>query len=158
MRFASIVRYLERQTTLTNDAEKKRVYKILVDKFTAIIEVLREQMTQDITITPNNKRNNATDTTFPEDTRTYKYVNTESVLEVRNAPTFIGQIEGYLFYNERVEVLASGKSWTKIKTNTLEGYVRTLLLRGDKEAHNGSVSAYRAVSSGVRGIVAAQKE
>ena len=61
--------------------------------------------------------------------------------------------------NERVEVIAPGPNWSQVKSNTVDGYVRTRLLRKTLELRNHDASVvYATVSSGERGIVVGVKE
>lgn len=80
-------------------------------------------------------------------------MNTENILAVRSAPNFISDISGYLLMNERIEVLATGPNWSRIKANAIEGYVRTRLLRKTLEMRNRDASlVYASVSGGERGM------
>ena len=72
---------------------------------------------------------------------------------VRSLPDFKSTTAGYLLPNERVELLATGKNWTQVKTKAVEGYVRTRLLRKTLELRNHDASiVYVSVSNGERGM------
>lgn len=80
-------------------------------------------------VIPNRKKNNVSNRVVVADTRVYRYVNTDNILGVREAPNFMSDTVGYLLMDQQVEVLASGPNWSRIKAGTIDGYVRTRLLR-----------------------------
>ncbi len=80
-------------------------------------------------------------------------MNTLSILAVRSLPSFGSDTAGYLLSNERVELIATGPNWSQIKSKTIEGYVRTRLLRKTLELRNHDASlVYASVSGGERGM------
>lgn len=58
---------------------------------------------------------------------------------------------GYLLVNERVELIAGGPDWSHVKASTVDGYVRTRLMRKTLEVRNRDASlVYHSVSTGER--------
>lgn len=154
--FSAMNRYIDRQTELTTDTAKKTVLAALKNGLNDIIAQLREDIANGVTAIPNRKKNNASLDVLSSITgaaRVYRYVNTETVLAVRAEPNFLSDTTGYLLMNERVELLAGGPNWSRVKTSTIEGFVRTRLLRKTLELRNRDASlVYHSVSGGERGV------
>lgn len=155
--FTSMNRYIDTQSALLSDTNKKAVLSALKVRFNEIIASLRQDIANGVTVIPNRKKNNTTTTLADIMTggaRVYRYVNTENILAVRSLPNFISDTVGYLLMNERVELVAGGPNWSHVKTSTIEGYVRTRLLRKTLELRNRDASlVYHSVSNGERGLV-----
>lgn|GEM_PF-7066532 len=149
--FSAMTRYLSTQIDMTTNENRKAVYVILKNKFNSIIATLRQNVRNGVVIIPNTKKNNASNhmtvLSMAADARMYRYVNTENILAVRMSPSFVSETVGYLLMDQRVEVLALGLNWTHIKADTIDGYVRTRLLRKTQEVKNISTPlVYRAVN------------
>lgn len=153
MAFSSMNRYIDVQIQHAADSDKKLVLATIKNRFSRIIMGLRQDIANGVTIIPNRKQNDTSSAVTAIATRLYRYVNTENILAVRSAPNFKSEISGYLLMNERVEVIAGGPNWSQIKANTIEGYVRTRLLRKTLEMRNRDASlVYASVSGGERGM------
>lgn len=156
MSFTTMNRYIDTQIGLTESTTKKTILTALKNRFNRIIMSLRQDIANGVTMIPNRKKNNTSSDTMANvvgSARIYRYVNTENILAVRSAPNFKSDISGYLLMNERVEVLAGGPNWSQVKANTIEGYVRTRLLRKTLEMRNRDASlVYASVSGGERGV------
>jgi len=154
--FSSMNRYIDRQSELTADTAKKTVLTALKNGFTDIVTQLRQDIANGVTAIPNRKKNNVSLDVLSNimgAARVYRYVNTETILAVRTAPNFLSDTTGYLLMNERVELLAGGPNWSRVKSNSIEGYVRTRLLRKTLELRNRDASlVYHSVSGGERGV------
>lgn len=162
MAFTSMNRYIDVQMQVLSDSNKLRVLKILKTRFNEIIVQLRQDIVNGVVTIPNHKKNNSDSevmTLVAGGPRIYRYVNTENILAVRSEANFQSDIKGYLLANERVEVTASGPNWSQVKSTTIDGYVRTRLLRKTLEVRNHDASVvYATVSSGDRAIEGAREE
>ncbi len=147
--------YIDTQISILSDSNKIKVLTTLKNRFNHIIMSLKQDIANGVTMIPNKKKNDTnSDVTaiVVGSARIYRYVNTEGMLAVRLEPNFLSTTAGYLLANERVEVIAGGTNWTHIKANTVDGYVRTRLLRKTLELRNRDASlVYASVSAGERG-------
>ena len=160
--FTSMNRYIDTQIGLTSNTTKKAILRELKSRFNQIILDLRGNIANGVTVMPNRKKNNTNASVMANaagNARAYRYVNTQNILMVRTAPSFQSDAAGYLLSNERVELLASGTNWSRIKSNTIEGYVRTRLLRKTLELRNHDASVvFATVSGGERVMTQARDE
>lgn len=149
---SSMSRYIDKQVELTTDSNKEALLNALKKRINSIIQGLRQDIADNVTVIPNHKKNNTSSDVISNivgGTRVYRYVNTENILAVRSNPNFMSTTIGYLMMNEYIEILAGGLNWSHIKTGSTEGYVRTRLLRKTLELRNGGASlGYHPISHG----------
>ncbi|MDP2104286.1 MAG: SH3 domain-containing protein, partial [Candidatus Gracilibacteria bacterium] len=148
MTLSSIVRYLTVQVDNATSEDKKVIYTTLRNGFNTIISSLRIEMRTGVAVFKNTKKNNTSNRVTVLDGLVYRYVNTDNILAVRSEPNFGSDTTGYLLMDQRVEVLGAGPNWSHIKAGTVDGYVRTRLLRKTVDVQNSSaLLTYRAVST-----------
>lgn len=150
---SSIARYLTVQVDNAATEDKKIMYTTLRSGFNTIIVALRQEMMTGVAVIPNKKKNNTSANMVILSNAMYRYVNTDNILAVRMSPNFVSDTIGYLLMDQRVDLLATGPNWSHVKANTIEGYVRTRLLRKTIDVQNLSNQlTYRAVSTDGHGI------
>lgn len=147
--FSAMTRYLATQIDATKNENRKAVYVLLKNQFNGIIAMLRQNIQNGVVVIPNKKKNNASNhmtiLSMTADARMYRYVNTEDLLAVRAEPNFVSDTVGYLLMDQRVEILGLGLNWSHIKAGTIDGYVRTRLLRKTMDVHSAALT-YHAVT------------
>lgn len=154
--FTSLVRYTQAQAERASNAAMKTFFQVLRDSFTSTIDTLRHEASLGIATIPNKKKNNTSTEmvaikTLAGAAKSYRYVNTETVLAVRSTPNLASDTVGYAFADQRVELLAIGPNWSQVSFDKTAGFVRTRLLRKTQSTSNNSpLTVYNAVSGGER--------